>query len=137
MNRNTKIVLIIVGVAIFLSVGTTFYRYYVLRDYLVHAEVACDPQKENCFVRYCTVDDWDPCDFLHVKYTRYYKIVAKLASNIPVCNQNKQQCAPLTCDPLEKNCQVITCTEGYNDDSCSDVTATSTPSDPGVQNESN
>ena len=68
MNRNTKIILIIVGVAIFLSIGITFYRYYILRDYLVHAEVVRDPKKENCFVRYCTVGDWDPCDFLHVKY---------------------------------------------------------------------
>lgn len=127
MFWNKKIIFTTVGISLFLSMGITFCRYYILRDYIIYAEVACDPNKEKCFVRHCTEDDLDPCDFLHVKYTRYYKIVRKIASHIPLCNQNIEQCPPLTCQPSEENCEIITCTEGYNDDNCSNVRTTTSP----------
>jgi hypothetical protein len=121
MSRGSKILLLLIGVAALLSIGITFYRYYVIRDFLIATEVPCDPMHENCFVRHCTVDDWDICDFIHKKYTRYYKIVTKPASNMSLCNQNTQQCPPVSCGKSEESCEVITCTEGYNEDSCSNA----------------
>ncbi len=100
MDKKSKILLFIVGLGILASIGVSFYKYVVLRDYQIFAEMPCDPAIDNCFVR--TAED---------NSTSTYKLLSRQASNIPLCDPTNINCQALTCQPNEKNCVITTCSE--------------------------
>ncbi len=40
----------------FVAIAASFYRYQYLKEFVVQIEVPCDPAKELCFKRDCSVD---------------------------------------------------------------------------------
>lgn len=116
MEIKSKILLSLFAVLIFLSIGISFYRFFILRDYTVQAQIACDPYTENCTVYHCNVDV-ETCTGDAEKDTSYYKILSRNAKNIPLCNQDDDVCGSMTCPSGEEGCAITSCEEGSE---CSD-----------------
>ena len=104
---------IILGILILASVGVTFYKYYILKDFQIVAEVSCDPATEVCFHYEPT-----PCaddDLECVPEEAYdYKMMSKNAANILACENTEEKidCTEeLSCLDNEENCSYEYCTE--------------------------
>jgi hypothetical protein len=99
MDKKSKILLIIVSVAILISVGVTFYKYVILKDYQIVAEMPCNPAVANCFVR---TDEGGS--------VTNYQLLSRNASRIPLCDPNTNaNCQALTCAQNEPNCEITSC----------------------------
>lgn len=118
-DMRSKVLLAVFGTAIILSVGVSFYRYMVVRDYIIEAQVDCDPTAEACFVYECDPESEDPeamCTGSPEEDIWYYRIIHKNAMNISACDdQNQEACASLTCAENEKECGYTFCEEGNAD----------------------
>ena len=105
----------IFGLLILGSVGVSFLRYYVLKDYQIVAQVSCDINTEKCFQTDCDVTAEADCvttpDGASVKY---YKMISKNASKIMVCENSidKIGCKDeLSCINGENKCSYTYCNE--------------------------
>lgn len=104
----TIFILLILG-----SVGFTFWRIVIQKDYQIIAEVYCEPGIESCFhyePEPCAVDDTE-C----VPEEAYdYKLISKSAASIYACEQtdSKYGCdEELSCTEGELNCSYTECSE--------------------------
>jgi hypothetical protein len=114
MDKKSKIFLAVFFFLIIASVGVTFWRIYIKKDYIVQAQTDCDPTTEKCFVWQCdpkSTVEGEACTGDPDKDTWYYKIVKKNASLIPLCDPNDENCKPLECADGEKDCSVTLCDE--------------------------
>lgn len=101
MDKKSKILLYIAGVAFVISIGVSFYKYVILKDYQIFVEIPCDPALDNCFVR--TEEDGTITN---------YRTLSRTASNIPLCDPNTNEtCQALTCKPNEPKCEITSCSE--------------------------
>ena len=106
-NRHLLASLLVLTV---LAVGTTFYKFYIARDYLVVAVMECDPEEAVCFIG-------------DGEYTpEFYRVVSKPAYTIPACDAWAGECEPLTCTPEESLCQEAVCDSSMGDECSSGVT---------------
>lgn len=80
---------------------TLFSKFYILRDYTLRSEVACNPQSEVCFIRSCSEDCEEEAS------PEYYKIRMIHASDVPLCDPHVEECAQIDCK------SVISCEEQY------------------------
>ncbi len=121
MDRKSKIFLWIFSLLIVASVGVTYYRIMIKKDYIIEAEADCDPTMEACFVYYCDAET-EECTGDEVEDTSYYKLVRRSASKIPLCDPNDETCQPLICEENEKDCEEILCSEQtmQEGDECND-----------------
>lgn len=83
-----------------LTIGSIFFGYYkyiLEEDFLIYAQVSCDPEIESCFVYEDGEEIWD------------YKIIYKKAYQAPKCEPlSEEGCPELSCGFGEK-CEVVTC----------------------------
>ena len=119
MDKKSKILFWIFGILIVISIGVTFYKYVIKKDYLVFAQIKCDPQTESCFYAPCEGTDC-PAQI------DYYKKIEKKAFNIEVCDPAVEGCNPLVCKDGEKDCTIISCSTSTlsEGEECSVPTAT-------------
>jgi hypothetical protein len=124
MDKKSKILLGVFFLLILASIGATYYRIVVRRDYLIESQIDCDPTLEKCFVYHC-----DPavesCTGNEVEDTSYYKIAKRKANKIPICDPvQDENCQPFVCGENEKDCGEILCDEKTkekdNKDQCND-----------------
>jgi len=111
---NNKIFFIILSILISLSIGMTFYRIVILKNYQIVAEVSCDPITEKCFIGEC---DADECS--------YYKKISKKANDIAICESTieKNGCnGELSCTAGETSCSYTFCDPSNisEDEKCSE-----------------
>lgn len=111
MDKNSRIVVGIIVVALVLSVGVTFWRIFIARDYAISFDVACDPASERCFVKTCTPDDPanNPCldEKASVEYSKTLQMDAHL---IPACDETNDNCSRLSCTGQSTDeCREILC----------------------------
>jgi hypothetical protein len=105
----TILILLILG-----SVGFTFWRIVIQKDYQIIAEVSCDPVTESCFhyePEPCAMDDYE-CLSAPIEEAYDYKLISKKAANIYICEQTEEKidCAEeLSCLDNEKNCEYTFC----------------------------
>jgi hypothetical protein len=105
----TILILLILG-----SVGFTFWRIIVEKDYQIVAEVSCDPAVESCFhyePEICAMDDYD-CLSAPIEEAYDYKLINKKAANIYACEQTEEKtdCGEeLSCLEGEENCEYTYC----------------------------
>jgi hypothetical protein len=103
MDKKSKILVWVFVIALIISVGATYYRYVVNRDYIIFAHVECDPKIESCF--------YTPCEGIDCPAEiEYYKKINKKAFNIELCDSENPECQPLVCQPNEKDCEITNCT---------------------------
>jgi|GEM_PF-2548559 len=96
-NSNTPLWLLFAGFLI--SGGAAFYQFLIAENYIVFANVVCDPTQYSCFV-----GDGETTPM-------YYKEVARPASNIPSCVWSGE-CAVDSCWEGEPLCEETYCEEG-------------------------
>lgn len=110
MEKKSKILLWGFFILLAVSVGLTFYRVMIKKDYLINMEVACDPTVEKCFQRLCDPES-EECANADNPEMIYYKILEKNYKNIKPCAEGEEDCQNLTCEPDEKDCREILCDE--------------------------
>jgi hypothetical protein len=125
MDKKSKILIWVFVIALIISVGTTYYRYVIKRDYIIFAHVECDPKTESCF--------YAPCEGMDCPAEadiEYYKKINKKAFNIELCDSESPDCKPLVCQLNEADCEITSCTEENVEDgeSCSVIESTSSES---------
>lgn len=114
MDRKSKILLAVFVLLILGAVGATYYRIFIKKDYVISAEIDCDPLEENCYLWECDpeVDGEDVCTGDPEDDIWYYKILNRKAYNIPLCDPNDEDCEALVCPEEEEGCEVLNCEEG-------------------------
>ena len=121
----TVLILLILG-----SVGFTYWRIVIQKDYQIVAEVSCDPTTESCFFYEGVICD-DPTDFECVPEEAYdYKMISKKASSIYACEQTEEKldCTEeLSCLESEVDCEYTYCDPESEDDICSEIPSNTAP----------
>lgn len=93
------------------SIGYTYHRYMIRRDFLVHIKVDCNPMSESCFAAPCEAEDNNGC----VKtdegdFVVYYKYILKKAYLFPDCDPQSSDCMYPTCEG-DESCVDIVCND--------------------------
>ena len=105
----------IFGLLILGSVGASFYRYYITKNYQIIAQVSCNINVEKCFQTACDSNTGTVCaTTTDGNSVTYYKKISKRASNILVCENtiDKTDCKDeLSCINGEKQCSYIYCSK--------------------------
>jgi hypothetical protein len=112
LNRKSKALFLVLGCLILVSIGATFYRYIVKRDYIVQAQIDCDPETENCLVWRCdpaSIVEGEACTGTPENDIWYYKILNRNAKNIPDCDPKDENCTAYQCEPHEQECEMTSC----------------------------
>jgi hypothetical protein len=113
-NKANKIFYIIVALLIAGSIGVTFYKIVILKNYQIVAQVSCDPKVEKCFMSVCDPVTDDTCSVTSTteERTTYYKNINKKAATIAACENTIQKIGcneELSCTPREKDCSYTLC----------------------------
>ncbi len=113
-RMKDKIFYIILALLIITSIGLTFYKYVVLKDYQIVAQVSCSPQTEKCFKVICDPATDDTCSAASStdERTTYYKIISKKASSILLCESTTEKIGcdkELSCFSGEQSCSYTYC----------------------------
>ena len=115
MDNKTKIFWVVVLLTFIGSIGFSYWRFVVKRDFVVFMHTECDPFVERCFVERCDPaaegeDEW-PCVGNEDEDVSFFKIQKRNASFIPLCSSDDETCDPFECTKGEKDCSVLYCDE--------------------------
>jgi len=120
MDKKSKILIGIFIVLIIASVGVTYWRIMIKRDYVIEAQADCDPYTEKCFVWECDPEsdvEGEACTDNPDDNIWYFQIIRRMAYNIPLCDPNiDETCEALICPEGEANCELEFCTEENMED---------------------
>ncbi len=97
-----KIFYTILALLILGSVGVTFYKIVIQKNYQIVAEASCDPETEKCF-SYIDEESGE---------VSYYKLISKNAADIYACEQTEEKLGcneELSCLENEENCSYTYC----------------------------
>lgn len=127
-DKKTKIFWIIVAVVFCGSIGFSYWRFVVARDFLIFVHEDCDPYQEACFVERCDPDaivendeNW-VCTGVEDEDASYYKIRQRKAANIATCDNTDDACDPFACKEDEEKCGIVYCLPytATDEDECTD-----------------
>jgi len=116
MDKKNKIFFIVLFALIFGSIGATYLRIVVFKNYIVEAQADCDPETEKCFVWECdpnSTEEGEACTGDEENDIWYYQLIRRKAYNVPLCNPDEDEsCLPMECDALtEDDCEIVFCDE--------------------------
>lgn len=118
MKTKAKQALFLVIMVVFIMavVGHNFYRYFIIKNYIVHAFIECDPVKDSCFQ--ADPDIADPAF-----QTKPYAKVEMLSTNAPSCLE-EHTCIEFFCSTNDTMCTITYCSEDSKNDgeSCTKLT---------------
>ncbi|MDI6777844.1 MAG: hypothetical protein QMD77_01520 [Patescibacteria group bacterium] len=112
VDEKSKILFAVLAILIVGAVAVTFWRYIVKRDYIIQAQIDCDPETQNCFVWECdpmSLEEGEQCTGNPDNDVWYYKIISRNAKNIPDCDPNDENCTAYVCGEGEKDCGYELC----------------------------
>jgi len=95
--KGVQLFTIVIILASLISAGVAFNKFYIARNYLVFANVPCDPNLHSCFV-----GDGDSAP-------KSYEKISRKANTIPVCNGWLNQCPELICAQNDSSCSIEYC----------------------------
>lgn len=114
-GTKSKILFSVLGILIVGSVAVTYYKYMILRDYVIESQIDCDPYQKACFVWQCDPTssvDGEACVNDPEVDTWYYELAQRNASKVPLCDPDKDEnCDPWTCGLDEPECVQTFCDE--------------------------
>lgn len=90
-----------------LTIASSYYKYLVLKDYIVESETSCDPYNETCYVKHCDNSEKGACTGNPDEDISYYKIEYRNARNI-ICTGDND--CDFSCTESEKDCGEVACT---------------------------
>lgn len=109
MNTSSHVFFVVISVLILGTVIMTYYRFFEARDYMVQAQVECDPSEESCFVYVCDPAVDEECVAGSLEDAFYYKLINRLARNAPLCEADATTCVTLPCAADEAACSYTLC----------------------------
>ena len=115
-NKGNKIFYIILALLIFGSIGVTFYKIVILKNYQIVSQVSCDPKIEKCFMSVCDPASDETCSSASstAERTTYYKNISKKAEIIFLCEQTTEKIGcneELACTEGEADCSYTYCNQ--------------------------
>lgn len=113
MDKKSKILIGVFVLLIVASVGVTYWRIMIKKDYVILAQADCDPYLEKCFVWECdpeSTEEGEACTGDPEEDIWYYQNIRRQAFNIPLCDPNEETCEALTCPEGEADCAMEFCT---------------------------
>lgn len=114
MDKKSAIFLTVFVSLLVISVGITFIRIYVQKDYIIQNQIDCDPYTEKCFIWECdpeSTEEGEACTGDPENDIWYYAVAQRNANMIADCDPNDENCLPFECLEGEKNCSVTFCDE--------------------------
>jgi hypothetical protein len=120
-----KILLWIFFLLVIGSLGFTYWKIMIKRNYVIVAQVECDPYLEKCFTHVCNPDpnvDGE-CTGNLAEDVWYTKNISRMAYNIPNCDPNvDESCTALVCGDNETSCSYELCDDSNvpDGDTCND-----------------
>jgi len=120
MDKKSKILFLVFFIVLAGSVLVTYYRYIVIKDYIIEAQINCDPMAEACFVSVCDPENGEECTGNPEEDISYYKILHRNAKYIPLCDPQAADCPVASCQSAEEDCLVTLCDASMEDAVCSD-----------------
>ena len=109
-DPRNKIFYIIFFLLIVASIGATYLKIVVFKNYQIVAQVSCDPTVEKCFISTCDPATDDTCTASSTP--TYYKNISKKAATIYDCENttDKIGCGEeLSCTEGEVDCSYTLC----------------------------
>jgi hypothetical protein len=111
MDIKSKVLLILLSFLVIVSISASYYKYLVLRDYVIEVSVDCDPSTETCFTYLCD-PAFEECTGNPDEETWYYKILFRNAYNFPNCDVDTDpECNLYSCPDGELGCEELLCTD--------------------------
>lgn len=92
MDKKTKILIALFLGLVLVAISFSYKKYFLEKHYLITAEVACDPSQEVCFIGHCD-SEVEECE----EEVFYYKKIEGIASALPSCDPNYEDCPLLWC----------------------------------------
>lgn len=109
VDKRSKALFVVLGILIAGSMAVTYWRYMVKRDYIIQAQIDCDPETENCLVWKCdptSLVEGEECTGVPDNDIWYYKILNRNAKNIPNCDPKDESCTTYQCSEGEPGCEI-------------------------------
>lgn len=116
MDKKAKIVFFLFILSVLILVFFLYKKHFLDKDYLIFAEIPCDPSLESCFVSLCNSDE-EECAGVLEEDTTYFKKLERHAELIPSCDPNREGCFVAQCDAENVGCGITLCNP--NEDECS------------------
>ena len=113
MDKKSKILIGVFVVLILASVGATYWRIMVKKDYIIEAQTDCDPYVDVCFVWECDPEstvEGEVCTENPEDNIWYFQVIRRKAFKIPLCDPSDENCTALTCPEGEADCEYEFCT---------------------------
>ncbi len=120
MDKKSRILFLVFFIVLAGSVLATYYKYIVIRDYIIEAQINCDQTMEACFISVCDPDNGEECAGNLQEDITYFKILHRNAKNIPICDPEAAGCLASSCQSMEEDCFVTLCDSSVEDAVCSD-----------------
>lgn len=108
MDHRTKAVFVIFLLSVLLLTLLVYKKYFIDKEYLIYAEIPCDPATEICFVYHCDPGE-EECTGIPEEDTTYYKKIERGAAFFPTCDPNEESCAISSCEKDSSDCVVTVC----------------------------
>ena len=111
-DRANTIFYVVLILLIIISVGITFYKIVILKNYQIVAQVSCNPATEKCFESICDPAEDEKCPENVTERTSYYKNISKKANTIYVCEMTEEKLGcnkELSCTEGEASCSYTYC----------------------------
>ncbi len=125
LNKSSKIFFLLMFLLIVTVVSFMYYKFIFAGNYTVEGSGECDPAEQSCFVHVCDTAMEEECSGDIAQDTSYYKLIHRLAKNIPLCDPNNEDCQPFACPQGESGCEDVYCSEEsvlmIEGDRCSDA----------------
>jgi len=101
-NTKGRVFWVLIFVILLLPIGSSFYEYLYTKDYDYLIEAQCDPLKEICFSRDCSIaDECPPNNLSNYKefYVRAYDFEKCSDNSCEIeCAKGLIACTPVLCD---------------------------------------
>ena len=95
-------------------VSASYYRFMVIKDYMVRYEGPCDQYTESCYIG-CEDDECSE-QYFYTEITRHANDIYSL------CGEDITDCeAANTCSPIDRECSVAYCDLDIERDACETI----------------
>jgi hypothetical protein len=106
MEKGTKIILTLIGIAILITVGIKYMQFYIYKDFTFLTQVDCNPATEACFKLLEENQDFET-NIIYYDGSPY-KYVEMPATIAPACLE-ETTCQDFTCDQVGGGCETYFC----------------------------
>lgn len=105
MDTKTRVLFVGFASVIFVATFFSYQRYFLHQNFLITAEIPCDPSVEICFVYRCDPAEGEGCG----EDVKYIKKIEGIASTFPSCDPNNSDCTLNDCGNNLDGCRVLSC----------------------------